>query len=569
VIGEPIDPVRVRAEVVGGPTTLAAVATGDPVVVAGPSPREAPVAPPAAAPVSVPARPLRPTQPTSPGNPTRPPASPNRVTAASAARPPAPTSATTPVTPPATTPATTPVTTPVTPPATTPPTVTAPTSGTTPPTLVVPAPVVPSAAPAASAPPRTDRPRRPTRSTRTAATAPPSTGPVPRQVSGFDGRTITLGVIGTSTNPSWSNVSRAITAGIEARVAAINRRGGIGGRYQVRLVVRDADYDVATTLSEIQGTAEQVVGYVSVLGTPNVEAAVPVLRERSLLASPASQEARWAGERHLLPVFNTYQSQAVNGVAYFLAQPGNADALVCGASIATSFGDAGTEGIRTAQAQLGFNLGPVVQLAPADTNPVRALNDLRAAGCRAVMTTVSPLQLLPLVVGGSRVGFTPRWIVMGAGFTDRLVTQQTSQLLESVVWVVGDGSQWGDANTPGMARLAQDLLAADHRYWTENPDVGLSFGYVQMRTWEAVLEAAVAAGDLSRPAVLAARDRTGPLDLEGLGAPIDYRRLPSVSDPTATVFAVDGSYRNSIRVLALGYRASAALDAAARSSSAR
>lgn len=379
----------------------------------------------------------------------------------------------------------------------------------------------------------------------------------PAVVPGFDGHTITLGIIGTSTNANFANVSRSITAAIEARMAAINRRGGVAGKYPVRLVVREANYDPTLTINEINATKNQVVGYASVLGTPSVEAALPLLRQEQLLASPASQEARWALESSLLPVLNSYQVQTINGVSYWLEQQGGgaAASTVCAVSVASSFGDAGTEGTRFAVSESGAKLGVVVTLVPNDNNVAPALAQLRAAGCQAVTATVAPLQLVALVVGAARSGWATRWIASAAGFSDRIVTPQTGPAFEQTVWVVGDGPQWGD---PTLKVLVDELLASDNRYWTENPDVGLVFGHAQGATWEAVLERAVADRDLSRAGLLAASRKVATVNIDGVGSTIDYSQPARLSSPRATIFAVDNSYRNSIRMLSFGYSSAVA-----------
>ena len=46
-------------------------------------------------------------------------------------------------------------------------------------------------------------------------------------------------------------------------------------------------------------------------------------------------------------------------IAYFLDSVANPRATVCGVSVATSYGDAGTEGIRFARDRLGFTAGPL------------------------------------------------------------------------------------------------------------------------------------------------------------------------------------------------------------------
>lgn len=374
---------------------------------------------------------------------------------------------------------------------------------------------------------------------------------------GFDGKTIRVGVLSTTTHPVWGTIGKALKAGLEARIATVNRRGGVGGKYRIELVFADTNYDPAQTVAQLSATKDNVAAYAQILGTPNVEAVDPLLRQYQLVASPASQEARWATSPNLLPIGNNYQVQAINGISYFLEQSALSNSTtrpkVCAASVATSFGEAGNEGFRFAQERLGFDAGPILSIGGLDTNMAPFSAQLRNAGCGAVMVTVGPAQTLGLVVSGRQQGFSPRWIIMGASFSDKIVVPQTGPLFEQGAWVVGDGTQWGDSSVAGMASLRNELIAADHRYWTENPDVGLTYGYIQGRTIEALLERAVANRDLSRSGLLAASRQIGVVDTLGLMSPIDYSQPTRLANARTTIFAVDGSYPNAIKVLARDY----------------
>jgi ABC-type branched-subunit amino acid transport system substrate-binding protein len=394
--------------------------------------------------------------------------------------------------------------------------------------------------------------------------APPTTTPpvtiqtVPPITPGFDGKTIKLGVLTTTTHPVWGQIGKALLAGTQARVAAINRRGGIGGKYKIELITADTNYDAQGTVTQYNAMKDRVAGFVTVLGTPATEALEPILRNEGALASPASQEARWASAPNLLPVFNSYQVQAINGIAYFLETVAPAKPTICSVSVGTSFGDSGTEGFKFAVDRLGATAGPALTIGATDNNVAPFIGQLRAANCAAVMVTVGPATTLQLVVGGRQAGFSPRWIIMGASFSDKIVIPQTSPIFESSAWVVGDGTQWGDPTVPGMAKMISELIASDNRFWTENPDVGLTYGYTQAIIWEAVLEKAAARGDFSKAGLLIASTQIGTVDTFGLGSPVDYSQPSRLANARTTIFAVDGSYRNAIRVLSPSYASPAA-----------
>ena len=110
--------------------------------------------------------------------------------------------------------------------------------------------------------------------------------------------------------------ARALKAGLEARVATINRRGGIAGRYPIELVYADTNYDPSQTATQLNATKDRVVGYAQILGTPNVEAVEPLLRQNQLrgqsglpgsplgnFAEPSPDRQQLSGssdQRHLL-----------------------------------------------------------------------------------------------------------------------------------------------------------------------------------------------------------------------------------------------------------------------------
>jgi Periplasmic binding protein len=424
--------------------------------------------------------------------------------------------------------------------------------------------------------------------------SPPNTPP---KTSGFDGSTIRLAVLSTKVNPLWGPSGKAITAAIESHVAAINRRGGIAGKYKLELVVKETNNDPAESAFQIRSTSDAVVGYVSVLGTN--EATEEVLRERSLLASPVSQDARWSQSPNLLPISNSYQVQAINGIDFFLEQFAGNPALVtpptgtmpttsttigpysattttttippttttspipvpvlCSVSAMNSVGEASVEAYRLAQKQSKFSGIATTPISSEEVNLAPTVVQLRLAGCNGVLVSVSPQQTSALALAAKQIGYTPRWMILAASFSEKIVTAQTGLLLEQHAWVIGDGPLWGDSSVPGMSSLSKELLAANNRFWFENPDRALTFGFVQALVWEKLLERAVDRRDLSHAGLLLASKEIGTVDTSGLSSPIDYNQSVRLSNGQATIFTVDVSARNGLRVAVPSYASAAAV----------
>ncbi len=60
-------------------------------------------------------------------------------------------------------------------------------------------------------------------------------------VAGFDGKTITLGILSPLSGPV-AVIGEPLTAGNQVFFKALNAKGGIGGRYKVKLDTEDTLY---------------------------------------------------------------------------------------------------------------------------------------------------------------------------------------------------------------------------------------------------------------------------------------------------------------------------------------
>lgn len=505
---------------------------------------------------------------------------------------PAPTTSTPPTTTTETTtePATTEPATTTTEPATLPPTSQAPlttittTPATTTPPPATPAPVTTKAvvtappppvtarrAPAATVKitrPPTTRAARPATTIRTgtsttttpsAFTTTPVTLAAPPIVAGFDGETITLTNLGTRNHPAFGPLGRNINGAFTAHFNAVNRHGGIAGKYPVRIQFVETGYDPGTAQTAYQATKNTTVGYGSILGTPIVAALLPGLETDNITAAPASQDAEWAKHPALLPIGTTYQVQAINGASYWWETAGR-DQTLCGLSVATSYGATGTEGLRYAAQANNATLGPILELGPTDT-PDTTIGRLAAAGCKAVYLTTTPQQAIRAVLASAQAGYRPRWIWMSATWNDAVLTPTTSQTLETTSWVISEGPSYNAIptnDTPGLYRMVTELRANDGSAYVDQANVGTILGWGQALVWEALLQRAVINNDLSRTGIQTAAKQLGTIDLAGLIAPPNLSNPTRNARPANTIFTPNGSYLLGLNATRIDYTSPAA-----------
>jgi ABC-type branched-subunit amino acid transport system substrate-binding protein len=395
----------------------------------------------------------------------------------------------------------------------------------------------------------------------TVPTSPPATTSLtaPPVVAGFDGKTITLINLGTRSNQAFGPIGRNINGAFTAHFNAINKKGGIAGKYPVRIEFVETNYDPATATSAYQSTKNRAVGYGSILGTPIVAALLPALEADNITAAPASQDAEWAKRPVLLPIGTTYQVQAINGSSYWWETAGK-DQTLCGLSVTTGYGATGTEGLRYSAASNQATLGPILELNPTET-PDAYIGRLAGAGCKAVYLTTTPQQAIRAVVAAAAAGYRPRWIWMSATWNDAVLTPSTSALLETTSWVVGEGPAYEavpSKDNPGLYRMANELRANDGGAYVDQANIGTLFGWCQALVWEALLERAVTNNDLSRVGIQTAAKQLGSVDLAGLIAPTDFASPNRNARAVNTIFVPNGSYLLGLFPVRTNYTSTAA-----------
>ncbi len=350
--------------------------------------------------------------------------------------------------------------------------------------------------------------------------------------------TIRLGVL-TPLEGSQADAARPLSVGNEVFLDYVNEElGGIGGRYRVELVYEDTGSDPETAVAKYNKLKDRVAAFVQIYGTPIVSTLAPRMATDGVIGSPASLDAAWVEDPNLAPVGGPYQVQFANAADYYLSQvPDGPPPRICFIGVSGRYGDAGLAGITFAGTQLGFTLAAVARYENADTSFGAQVGQLRQASCDAVFMTTLPAHTAAIIGEGAQEGFRPRWIAQSPAWSPDYVDSPVLDELRRSLWVVNEGTEWGDRSVPGEA----DLLDRLARYRPEQePDYVLTFGYVQAWTMVQVLERAVAAGDLSREGIAAALAEPATLTFDGLTGDYGYGPAAERVPPRASsIFRVN------------------------------
>ena len=236
-----------------------------------------------------------------------------------------------------------------------------------------------------------------------------------RPTPGVSGDTITVGVI-VPLSDAVAVIGVPMSAGMQTYVDALNARGGVGGRYMVRLITEDQTYaNPSTSAQKYQKIKDQVAMLGIVVGTDHVNSLLPLLREDSVMLAPATFDSEWVREPMLLPFGSTYQLWAYNAVAYYRTEGGGADKHICAMALSTGYGDAGLEGVTLASEQLGFPIAATVRFKQDDQDVVAQITQLRNARCDLVVLVSLPANTGRVLGAAAQARFAPRWVTLSPG----------------------------------------------------------------------------------------------------------------------------------------------------------
>jgi len=352
---------------------------------------------------------------------------------------------------------------------------------------------------------------------------------------GVSGDTIYVGALTPLSDPV-AVIGKPLLRGIQVYFDKVNAEGGIGGRYMVKVLEEDITYaNPSTSVQKYQKVKDRVAMFAMILGTDHINGTLPLLREDRIVATPVTLDAEWTRDPNLLPVGAPYHIQVINGIGYFLSQPGNAGKAVCSMVLATGYGEAAEEGVDHAAREMGFTPAARTRFRQDDQDFVAPITQLRNAKCELVVLASLPAVTGKVLGAAAQLGYAPRWVMTSPSWHGALVDSPLADYLVQTAWVSAEGTEWGDTTTAGVKEMIDALAtyAPDQK-----PDYYYVFGWVAGASIEEHLRETVAAGDLTREGFLRALETMKPVSSAGWG---EYRYGPvATREPprSVTIFRI-------------------------------
>jgi ABC-type branched-subunit amino acid transport system substrate-binding protein len=313
----------------------------------------------------------------------------------------------------------------------------------------------------------------------------------------------------------------------------VNAAGGIGDGWTVELVIEDTNYNVEQHLEKYEVIRDNVVAITQSTGSPTNVAALPEYIEDSMLVLPLSWYSGWAIpdlDQGLAFEQNTnYCFEAMNAMEFISDMGGTSVAIV---TFPGDYGEDSGNGAVIGADYYGIEVaydGRAAVIPGQDQTQV--ISSIVSSGADWVFATVNPSTFGEILGGALQGGYQGLWTGASPTYDFRLLDTPLADALGQVYYQSTYGITWG-TDIPGMAEVTAAMQAA---YPDRRPSDAFLIGWNEAVAMRTVLEAALAAGDISRAGMVAAAATITEVDFEGrtpnqsyAGTPDEYVQRASI-----------------------------------------
>jgi ABC-type branched-subunit amino acid transport system substrate-binding protein len=333
----------------------------------------------------------------------------------------------------------------------------------------------------------------------------------------------------------------------------VNENGGIGDyEVDVTTYAKDSGYDATRHAQAFSEIKSHILAMALSLGTNQTESILSDADAEDILIFPGSQGSNWLFEDAVLSVGSTYCGDAMNAVDYAVDKLGAKS--IAAIHFPGDYGDDAAVGTRIAAEARGVKFTDIPTVPGADQQTA-AIAALLKAKPDVVAVHTGPVELAALLGGAAAQGFKAPFIGATPTWNIALLKTPVAPALETLYYQTSAFPTW-DTDSPGhraMRQAAGDMVPNDYF------DLGWTSGYFL----KAVLEKAVADGDVTREGMRKAAASLDGIDGEGMLQPGvgNYAGGPdSVVVRTTYINRVDKSSSTGVKPLGEAYAGPTARD---------
>jgi ABC-type branched-subunit amino acid transport system substrate-binding protein len=336
-------------------------------------------------------------------------------------------------------------------------------------------------------------------------------------------------------------------AGQQAYYDIVNAKGGVAGKYPVKVITADNQYNPQLAVQEYQRIKDQVVMLSGILGDASTEALLPILKQNKAVALPSTQSSRFTAQENLGMTFTSYQSNVWNALSYLFEKGRiSKSSTVCSMVQADQSGQARQDALEHAGKELGFTVGPKTEFAPTDTAFTAQIQTLKTAKCDLVVFGGANGNVPNVVAAATQLDYAPIWETEFFSIAQSFKDTDIATYLKDNFVITGLAGDLDDTSIEGI-KLLTDKLG-------KTPTMQNVYGFMQAITATTILEKAVQLGDLSGPGLMEAMDGLGKIDYLGLNGDMTYGPVAKRLQPdTSSIFSYDPTAPGSLKALTAQY----------------
>lgn len=349
---------------------------------------------------------------------------------------------------------------------------------------------------------------------------------------GVTADTITLGQL-TDLSGVFAPLATAFTQAQEMYWKEQNASGDICGR-KVKLINKDAAYDVQKAVSLYKDTEPDVAAISQVVGSPIIAALLPSFEKDNMLAVAAAWPPAFLDAEPVSIIGATYDIEAINGIEWLMENKGLKEGDAIGdLYFEGDFGEGGLIGVKYAAEKFGLRVVEQ-KIKATDEDMSGAAAKFKREGVKAIWVTTAPAQLASLAGVAKSIGLDVPIGTNGPVFGPQLLDTPVGPTLEKNVTVFNSGAAYASED----AEAKKVAAAYEKAYPKGIPQQAVMTGYSEAQVMKAVLDKACENKDLSREGIVKAFRELKGVDTGGLiSGELDFTQVGQAS--TKAVYAHD------------------------------
>lgn len=356
--------------------------------------------------------------------------------------------------------------------------------------------------------------------------------------------TITLGDLTDNSGPfKVSGISLA--HGYQVWVDDANKSGGICGR-QIKVSLQDMGYSTEKAVSLYAGMKDDVLGLVSIVGSPMIAALKKQMTNEKVIFMPDSWASSNLDTPMAMMIGPSYDLEMINGLAYLQEQGIIADGDKIGhVYVDSEYGQNGLEGSKTYAEQHKLT---VVEgkLTANDVDMSSIITKIKSQGVKVLLVTSTPVQTGAVATQALNQGLDVPILGNNPSFDATLLDTPAAPALLKNFMLMNYSVPFSD---PAMAKVAAAYTAAT----TDPPNKTAAYGYVAGVIWGEILQKACDSKDLTRDGVAKAANSLSNVDTKGITAPLDFSLEGQPSSRASFILKPDAAQPGGLTTVAAKY----------------